>query len=369
MTTTILTAHRQYASRPADERFDSLDALIAHSLDDKNLSAERTYNLKDLQVAPTSDGDLQLVSPRGAAAFTHWSFGQLARTVGAPAGYLREQLSPELAAACLNHGLTSSPVGTSANLLVRGANGAPPIVRACTSESYGRVWDAELLSGARNSVFAHASAGSGHEWQTPRAWSGENAGLYRGDRDSFVIQIDGGSIVTDPSAGQDGRLSRGIMIRNSEVGASSIVIECVLFRYICGNLMIWGATIDRQFRRRHVGTRVLRDVLRELHTIAYRWTHRSAAQDEAIIRSLIDHELASTREAVIDELRAIGATREQATHAYETAEKTEQAGPRSFWGIAQGLTRDSQQAEYQDDRYALDKLAGLVLARGAKVAA
>lgn len=100
MTNTIDTAAREYANRPKDERFPSIQALCDAALAEKNLSAERTYNLKDLQIVPavTAAGEtLRLQSPKGTARFTPWSFGQLCRTLGAPASYLRE-LPPAIAA-------------------------------------------------------------------------------------------------------------------------------------------------------------------------------------------------------------------------------------------------------------------------------
>ena len=365
----LMTAANQYATRPADERYDSIDALIAAALHDKNLSAERTYNLKDLRIAPTAAGDgLQLQSPKGSATMSHWAFGQLARTLEAPAAFLRDGLSPAIAADAMNYRIDQSAVGASVNLYVRGQNGQPPLIRAATSESYARVHDSELYSATRDLITRHDD-----RWQLPPVWGGGVAGAYRGDRDSFLIMTNGGSIVNDPSAmgkGTDsGAMYRGLMIRNSEVGAASISIESILFRYICGNHIVWGATIDRAFRRRHVGSKVLRETIREIGTIAQRWINHSASQDEAIIRRLIDLELASTKDAIVDELRAMGATKDQAVSAYETCERTESASPRSFWGLAQGLTRDSQLTQYQDDRLQLDRLAGLVLARGAKVAA
>jgi hypothetical protein len=398
----ISTAFRQYANRPKDERFPDLQSMIDASLLDKNLSAERTYNLKDLKVVTTTydtrqdafspkadvvGHDLALASPKGQATFSHWAFSQLARTLGAPASYLRERLSPELAAACLNHGLSTSPVGTTANLYVRGANGQPPMIRACTSETYGRLHDADLY-GAINDYIVKPER-TGQTWALPPTWSGEPAGAYRGDRDSFLILVNGGSIVTDPSLtnnrvipvgqGGNGLLStgspdagsmfRGLLIRNSEVGASAIVIESILYRYVCGNHMLWGAIVDRAFRRRHVGKSVLRDTVREIGTIARRWSDHSAAQDQAIIAGLISHEIAHTKEAVIDECRAMGFTAEQAANAYDRCERTESVSPRSFWGITQGLTRMSQDEPYQDGRYELDKLAAVVLARGAKLVA
>lgn len=402
--TNMMQAANEYASRPADERYPSVAALVATALADKQHSAERTYNLKDLRAVTdtpylqtpvvldgrpgqpdTTRTRLMLESPKGRAAFTHYSFGQLARTLGAPAKYLRD-LPPTLAADCINHGLTSSPAGTAANLLVRMPNGnnrTEPIIRAATSETYGRVWDAELYS-ALDRQFNQSQG-----WTTPPTWTGEPAGAYRGDRDSFVILVNGGSIVQDPSlrdssptydmqaasstpgatnAPTDG-MYRGIMVRNSETGHCSISIEGVLFRYICGNHIIWGAVMDRQFKRRHVGQRITRDVMRELADFAWKYTQRSASQDEAIIRTLITAEVAHTKDAVIDELKKMGATKQQAEDAYATCERTEAASPRSFWGIAQGLTRNSQASGYQDDRLMLDLLAAQVLRRGAKVAA
>jgi hypothetical protein len=380
----ITTAATEYYTRPADERFDSLKDLITAAQYDREHSAEREYNLRDLRAVivpdpaqPIGGPDpaitaanprqaLRLASPNGQGKLTHWSFGQLARTIGAPASYLRT-LPPAIAADAINYGLhEAAPVGTRANLLVR-ANGGEPIIRAATSDSYGRLWDAQLY-GEVSRYFGDGQTSNGGRWMTPPAWPGSlPSGQYRGDRDSFVIRVDGGSIVTDPSAsrGDGGQLYRGIMLRNSEVGHCSVSIECVLYRYICGNHNLWGAIMDRQFKRRHVGTKITRDTMRELADLAYRFNQRTARQDEQIIEGLISHELAHTREAVIDELRKIGYTKEQAIDAYATCEAKEQASPRSFWGIAQGTTRISQQSGYQDDRLALDQLAAQVLKRGA----
>lgn len=398
---TSQAAHNAYSHRPADESYPTLAAMIDAAKDEKNRSAEKTYNLRDLRAvavsnaAPLTPGacndtdhsgppTIQLESPKGRANFTHWSFGQLARTIGAPAWYLRD-LPPTIAVQAINHGLHDDPstTGTSANLLIRLPNGDPtPTIRAATSESYGRLWDSDLYSAIDRYVVQAGSSDQGSgagKWELPPTWEGgadgPRKGAYRGDRDSFLILTNGGSIVNDPSASAGngspgGTMFRGIMVRNSEVGAAAITIETILFRYICGNHMLWGAIADKQFRRRHVGTRVLRDTIREIGTIAYRWTNRGASADEAIIRSLIDHEIAHTKEAVIDELKAMGATKAQAEAAYLLCEQHENASPRSFWGAAQGLTRLSQAEEYTDARYLLDKIASLALQRGArKVAA
>lgn len=364
---TAQTPHREYAARPKDERFPSLEALVQNATEDKRLSVERKFNLRDLHVTPHLESQsVQLTSPRGSAKFTHWSFGQLARTIGAPAAYLRE-LPVQLAADCINHGIANAPIGQDINVLVRAGNGDPtPTVRAATSDTYGRVWDAELYGS-----IAHQLTSRDARWTLPPTWTGESAGAYRGDRDSFLVMVNGGSIVPDPSiptsSDKPHGMFRGILVRNSEVGAAAVVIERILFRAICGNHMLWGAVADRTFRRRHTGKGALRDTIREVSQLAYDWANASAQKDAAIISALIAHEVAVTKEGVIDELRKLGATKEQATAAYDSCELHESASPRSFWGAAQGLTRLSQSSGYQDDRYEMDRIAASLLSRGARL--
>jgi hypothetical protein len=340
--------------------------LITAATEDKDTSREVTYNLRDLSVTNSEEYGLVLQSPRGQAHMTHWGFGQLARIVKAPAGYLRT-LPPANIAADLTHGLQdAAAIGSSAVILARPPKDGEslPMVRAVTTETYGRAWDADFYDGAQSVLFNHRSSGTGSEWIQPPTWDGGSAGTWRGDRDSFVIRVDGGSIVTDPTIPNgDGKLYRGTMLRNSEVGGGALVIDWVLFQYICGNLNLWGATIDRRFTRRHVGQYALRDTLRELATTARQWTQRSASQDEAIIRQLIDREIAHTDAAVVDELRKVGYTVDQANAAVDTCKRHFNASPRSAWGIAQGTTKMSQQAEYQDDRYTLDQLASKLTAK------
>lgn len=384
-----MTAANQYAHRPKDERYPSYQALVDAATYDRDHSKEVTYNLRDLQVTAVEgfttparlhdpmetrpSARVVLTSPKGQAEFTHHSFAQLARTVGAPAHYLRT-LPPENIAKDLTWGLHHNPLteGKRANLLVK-ANGGSPIVRAATSDTYGRVWDAELY-GVLGRYFGDGCRSSQGEWISPPTWDGQPAGQYRGDRDSFVIRVDGGSIVTDPrgwgamGSNQGGQLNRGILVRNSEVGHCSITLECILFDCICGNHILWGAVIDRTFRRRHVGNNISQKVISEILTIARRYNSRSASQDESIIRTLVEKEIANSREAVVDELKKLGFAKQDAEDAYDTCVAKEPTlNPRSYWGLAAGATRASQESGWQDERLALDQLAAAVLKRGSLV--
>lgn len=370
MQITAHTAQAQYYQRPADERFPSLAALVAAARTEMEHSDERVKNPRDLRAVVGSNGNVRIATQAGEADLTHWSFGQLARSVGAPANYLRENLSPDLAAACLTYGLRQTPPGTDFKLLIRAPQtpGAVPVIRAATSERYSRVWDGPLYQTIAQ-TFGVGSTGSA--WNLPPTWDGRPAGAYRSDRDSFVIIVNGGSIVQDPSRMDgNGAMYRGLIIRNSEVGAASINLLPFTFRWICGNHNIGGFVGGNLYRRRHIGADLSRKTMREIMALAHRWADRPAGQDEAIIRRLIDLEIADSKDAVIDELRAIGYTETNATAAYETAEQTEpNLSPRSYWGLVQGTTRASQAKGYQDERLTLDLLASKLLDRGVKVAA
>ena len=376
----MMQAAHEYATRPADERFGSIADLTADARADKTACAEANYRLGDMTAIVRSDVGLALRSPKSTARFTNWSFGQLSRTIGAPASYLRG-LSPALTASCLNEGLSARaeqearflvrrPEATSADYpLIGTLAGAPapheeihtlPTIRAATSDKYGRLWDADL--------YARIGDVLPSSFKLPPTWNGEAAGLYRGDRDSFLIEVDGGSVVEDPtlrgqSGGDSAKMFRGLIVRNSEVGAAAVSIETILFRYICGNHILWGASIDKSFRRRHVGRDVLRDTLRSIGQLSRRWADRPASADEAMIKAMAQYEIASTQAEMITELQKMGATKAQATAAYTATETHEQANPRSYWGAVQGLTRVSQDTAYQNERYELDRMAIAVMKR------
>jgi hypothetical protein len=134
---------------------------------------------------------LYLPGAEQPVAPTHWSFGQLASLVGAPAAYLR-QLPAPLAAINLQYGLTSHRAEQIKTLEV---NDARTELRAVTGPDYGRIYDHELVS----AVQRIAGDGVGDtRWKVPGIldWSTntynpyvditkETTTLYASDRDVF----------------------------------------------------------------------------------------------------------------------------------------------------------------------------------------
>ena len=100
----------EWFSRPADQRYLSLTELHASVRERTERSRTRTVESAAIRVeASRNDPErltLMLPGANAPVAPTHWSFGQLASLVGAPASYLR-QLPAPLAAINLQYGLTS----------------------------------------------------------------------------------------------------------------------------------------------------------------------------------------------------------------------------------------------------------------------
>jgi hypothetical protein len=129
----------EWFTRPDDERFLSLDDLFASVKGRAERSRTRTVESAAIRVEASPDNPerLGLVLPGTDApvAPTHWSFGQLASLVGAPAAYLR-QLPAPLAGINLQYGLTNH---RAEQIKTLGAEDGRTELRAVTGPDYGRI--------------------------------------------------------------------------------------------------------------------------------------------------------------------------------------------------------------------------------------
>jgi len=107
MPTNLYDAHRQWALRPPDERFPNLEALHSFTECRKNASLEAHRVLKEVTLKVLPDGSIAVNGNSPPARLSHWAFGQLCYSVGAPAKYLRT-LPAEMARDCLSQGLGES---------------------------------------------------------------------------------------------------------------------------------------------------------------------------------------------------------------------------------------------------------------------
>lgn len=364
--------HTAWSSRPEDERYASPYAMLSAAKQDAEESRTHTIDLGRLRAIPKapefagtdqaavrltiagSDGRINQDQP--GAVLTHWSFDQSARIVGAPASYLR-QLPARLAAENLNHGLATL-AGTEGKIYTRAITIAPEggprqIMRAVTSEKYGRLQDAPVIE----SLIPLIESG---KWQIHEAYpQGQFGGAlspvfgWRGDRD-MICFLKSQQTISEP--GNPDGLSKLIIVRNSEVGAGALVLEIGMVRHICGNCILWDYRQVATFRRRHVGDNVRRDWRYGLDTTQRALLSESTIEAEQLIARAGQKALAESTDKAIDALfSAQIVTKQQAKQAIELAATHERGNPLSVWNVAQGISRLSQQTPYADARLSLDR--------------
>jgi hypothetical protein len=190
---------------------------------------------------------------------THWSFGQLASQVGAPAAYLR-QLPAALAGINPQYGLTAS---RAEQIKTLETDDGRVELRAVTSPDYGRIFDHELVE----AVQRIAGNGTGDtRWKVPGAldWSTgiynphvdvskDTTTLYASDRDVFLFLVDD---LNPIEAGhlRDGSPDlyfRGFYCWNSEVGAKTLGMASFYLRAVCQNRNLWGVEDFEEITIRH----------------------------------------------------------------------------------------------------------------------
>lgn len=249
------TASRQWATRPNDQRYTSIDALMSAVLDRRDTSTDTVVDLRGMH-AGLYDGRLSFMASEHTAPLepTNYSFGQLCQSIAAPASYLRT-LPGQLAADCLNTGFSQSAGRVQA--LHAGRE-----LRGITGENYGRIWDVELVQAIKNVV----DAGNGR-WTVPTAFreanrpdiyptvdpTTETTTLYASDRDIFMFLVDELNPVQAgflPDGSPD-LFYRGFYAWNGECGGVSNGVATFLYRYVCQNRNIWGQKGFSRFSIKH----------------------------------------------------------------------------------------------------------------------
>jgi hypothetical protein len=357
-TVTASTAHREWATRPPDERYASVHALAEAARARRSRTDARNTETVDLHVQAVASDALALDDRTGQPAeLTHWSFEQLAGLAGAPPAYLRTLPAP-IAADAINYGLHRA--GRAEHQLFADRD-EPWTLHAITSPRYARVHHDELADRVLDLMAQHPA------WHLPLGYKDGvmgaervPSGAYLGDRDMFLFLVDGNRNLDDPTDGSQAGLFRGFMLRNSDVGAAALTLDMFLFRACCANHMLWGFHPVAAFRRRHVGASIHEAWTDSLQSVRVA-LDADLATDRAMVLRATSQELGATREEVIDGVvQRLDLSRKHAVDAYALAEQHE-TNPRSIWGYVQGLTRLSQYTPWQDGRFTLGKAASRLL--------
>jgi hypothetical protein len=364
----------EWFSRPDDERFLSLDELMTAVKSRAERSTTRTVDRTAVRVEANREDPehlaLMLPGTEEPIAPTHWSFGQLASLVGAPAAYLR-QLPAALAGINLQYGLSSHRAEQIKTLEV--ANGRTEL-RAVTGPDYGRIYDHELVAAVQR------IAGNGRgdtRWKVPGVldWrtgvynplvdvSRDTTTLYASDRDVFLFLVD------DLNPIEAGRLPsgepdlyfRGFYCWNSEVGAKTLGIASFYLRAVCQNRNLWGVEDFEEITIRHSKYAANR-FAHEAAPALTRFADSSPMPFINDIRQARERIVARTDEDRTEFLRKRGFSKGETAKIIETVLTEEGHPPTSVFDFVQGITAVARGRAHQDARLELEGRAKKLLER------
>lgn len=357
----LFEASKEWATRPADQRYQTLAELreAVHSRRLRSRSVD--VDLPRIHVEASESQALTINSAIAPSTPSHWAFGQFAGLLKAPANYLRT-LPPDTLRDCLNHGLKSAPRESVKFMTIASENGESSVLQAVTSPTYGRIWDADCVDAVGRVVER-----SGGRFHNPRAYAsggGTNrlggdtvpSGLYASDRDVFIFMIDGGSQL---DVGPRAKLNRGFFVKNSEVGAATFTLTTFLFNTVCGNHIIWGAQDINTLSIRHTKGGPYRFDSEAAPTLM-EYANSSAQKEESAIRKAMDYLLPKNADEFEKLVAPFKFTKGELKSAIDFA-KAEEGGCRSLWDLVQGFTAYARGFDYLDARTDLERRAGAML--------
>lgn len=362
----ISAPQSQWFRRPADHKFPSLEALRAAVHSRRTRSAEVKADVKSFQFMRQGDHDIVARVTLGnklptlTLQPTHFSFGQACSLVGAPAGYFRDRLDtrPDIVVAALNHGYAKRESEGVKVMSIRPKTDGLDKLQAVTSQTYGRIWDADVVDAAMRIIER-----TGNRFHAPLDWGREKRSLFASDRDVFMFFIDGGSIVE--GGGERDQLNRGWFMWNSEVGTQTFGIACFLFRQVCGNFGIWGAQDVRVLKIRHTSggpARFINEAIPALND----YVRMSAKPVETAVRAAKALELpeaAAVGDTFIEYFmkhKAAKFTRPEIKRAVEFAD-AEEGQHHTLWDMYNGFTAQARMMAFADAKIDLEKRAGRLL--------
>jgi len=382
----LYAASRQWATRPADERFWTLQEMRDQCYEYYHNRTEQTMMLGDLKFEADSSNEIYMTAKGNAMRLSNWGFKQLCGDLGAPANYLGG-LPSVLTSEVMNHHLSQHRSRNPVTIIGLKNNGHnDEVFRFYNTPTYTRIWNYQIC----DQLLEVARHGDG--WRVPpaRPTSMEGptkvatrqdvlramgnglsinvgdhigpAGLYASDHDMFAFLVNEEHRIPD---GTSAGLARGIFISNYEVPGYAFKVWRFLYRYVCGNHIVWGAENVATFRIIHVNVSfqlAWEAMAKELRG----WLDRSSKEDTDKIKRLQTYKLGDDLEEVCDKIYAFrfNITRKQLESAYikvQTETSDEDGDPCTPWGMVNGLTRLSQESPYADERTRLETAVGRLM--------
>ena len=372
----------QWFSRPDDQKFLTLDDMLAHKKVDAQRMTSRTVDTHKVKII----GDFDEANPSRGNIFveytdenkqehynapTNWSFGQLSQLAGAPAGYLKDLPAP-LAADCIQWGLKYNRSKDLIKVYGNQANGGE--LRAATGPDYGRIYDWEILDPIKNLIDE-----SGGRWKVPGMMVGSRNGLavydpevpvsmdtttlFASDRDVFVFLVDDRNPIEVGKLpnGEPDLMFRGFYAWNSETGSKTAGIAAMYLRGVCMNRNLWGVENFEEIKIRHTKfapDRFAMEARPALQSFANGSTHSFIEG----VQAAKDVRIAKDDEERLDFLtKRAGLSGRMAKAASARHFKEEGRPVETVWDAAQAITAIARDVPHQDARIQVERKAGALL--------
>jgi histone H3/H4 len=336
----LTRAHEELFRRSPDERFSTLQELLAHCVTEKERSTDRWELPRDL-VPQAHEGALRLAlgSDGAALGLNDWSFTQLCDLARVSRDTVN-RVSADTARRVLEETL---PDGKKPFQLFTEEG----LIRSIHGTHYTRLYNADLV--AMLTEFAV-------DFGPPQTARDGGTGLYCGEQDLFAFLI-------DPTgwAEIDGQMfAPGFFVWNSEVGKRSVGIQTFWFQAVCANHIVWDATEVVEFTRKHTGKvgEALGDIRRIVEELVVR---RDARRDGfvEVVKKAMKEKFGSDAEEALELLTKQGIGKALAKRALELAEE---AGRFTLFSVVDALTRLAQETEFAGERAAAEQKASRLLA-------
>jgi hypothetical protein len=376
----------QWFNRPDDQKFTNLhdlrDSCYKHAHDavvtnvksrDIRVIADRNDNDTLRLEVPTAYNNVNgSVNATRVVQPTNWSFGQVAGLIKAPAGYMRK-LPASIAAINMQYGLQNHRQELLKVYSTQGDGGqVVSELRAATGPDYGRIYDYEVA----DAVIKIAGSGQGEErWKVPGMidWANstynpninvtkETTTLYASDRDIFLFLVDDRNPIEIGKLpnGDPDNVFRGFYVWNSEVGSRSFGLASFYLRGVCQNRCLWGVEGFQQVTFRHskyAPERFINEASRALESYANASDHKLISG----VKEAKEQIVARSEEGRKEFLQKRGFSVAETNKIIDSVMVEEGHPAESVWDFVQGITAVARDKPHQDDRVAMEKVAGRLL--------
>lgn len=356
-----------WAHRPGDQVFDSVTELVEHTRELRDRSYLREAAVEHLGIKAMGDSmtpgqDGMLLAHGGGngegvmlAQLNNHSFNQYCQQIGARAGEYRKL--PAAIAQIPLMWLTQNADRKDVKMMVTRSKTEDGLdtVRAINSPNYGRIWNHELAEAVNKHIDPEV-------WTIPEVshFHTTVGFISTNDKKVFIFLANESNPIT--LKGMEKPLYRGFYAWNSEVGDGTAGIADFCYNSACANRAMIGLTEFKELVIRHTSgapDRWVRDAVPALN----QYVNTSTDKITALLEASRTKKIAKDDKGAFKWLQEHGFTKQLAKGALESAREEERgadprSSPFSVYNIVQGLTAEARAKENNDERVAIELMAG-----------